>query len=1173
VPPTETSLDARRQRRVAELYATDQQVRDARPRPAVTAAMRAPGLPLARVIATIVEGYADRPALGERATELVTDPATGRTSVRLLPRFDTISYADLWARAGAIASEFHQDPQAPLRPGERVCVLGFTGADYTAIELACVRAGAVSVPLQAGASAELLTAILAETGPRVLATTVDLLPAAVECGLASASLRRLVVFDYQPEADEQRARFEAAGRRLAASGRIRLDSLGAVLARGAALPPVPPAGEPDGTRLATLVYTSGSSGTPKGAMYPERLVAMGWRAGFWPRMDDLPVISFNCLPMSHVSARGTLAGTLATGGTCYFTATSDLSTLFEDIALVRPTALRLVPRLCDMLLQRYHSERDRRPAGDQAAVDEEVRRELREHVLGGRLAWIGTGSAPLSAEMSAFVESVADLPVHDGYGSTETGRVLVDGKVARPPVQDYKLVDVPELGYFRTDSPYPRGELLVRTAAIISGYYQRPDLTAEMFDADGYYRTGDIMAETGPDELVYVDRRSNVLKLSQGEFVAVARLEALFATSPPVQQIFVYGSSERAFLLAVVVPTPEAAARASDTGLRAMVIDSLRQTARDAGLHSYEIPRDVLVETEPFSVDNGLLSEVRKLLRPQLRARYGDRLERLYTELAAREDDELGALRRAGRDQPVFDAAARAASALLGCAGNAVSPEAHFTDLGGDSLSALAFSTLLGEIFEVEVPVAVITSPATDLRRLVSHIETALRPGASRPTFATVHGSGATSVRSTDLTLDRFVDPGTLAAAGALPRPGGPARTVLLTGATGYLGRFLCLEWLERLAPRDGTLICLVRGDTADGARRRLTAAFDTGDPDLLQRFEGLAARHLRIVAGDVSEPCLGLAEPVWHQLADSVDLVVHPAALVNHLLPYEQLFGPNVVGTAELIRLALTGRVKRFTYVSTVGVIATQVSSSAEDADIRVVSPVRDPERGYAAGYATSKWAGEVLLREAHDLAGLPVAVFRSDLILAHSRYAGQVNVPDVLTRLLLSLITTGLAPRTFYPADGPGRGRAGAGFGGLPVDFLAAAVTALGEGTEAGYQTFNALSPDDVVSLDVLVDWLTDAGCPIVRIDDYGEWFTRFEAAVRALPEKRRKYSVLPLLPAFRSSGQAVGRAGYRTDRFRAAVHAAQAAEPGSAEGIPPLSAALVRKYVTDLRALDLI
>ena len=174
-----------------------------------------------------------------------------------------------------------------------------------------------------------------------------------------------------------------------------------------------------------------------------------------------------------------------------------------------------------------------------------------------------------------------------------------------------------------------------------------------MFDPDGYYRTGDVMAEIEPDRLAYVDRSKNVLKLSQGEFVAVAKLEAIFAGAPLVRQIFVYGNSERPNLLAVIVPTPEALQRfGADTGaLKAALSDSLRETAREAELQTYEVPADFLIETEPFTAANGLLSGVGKILRPRLKEHYGERLEQLYAELAAARVDELRALRENAADR------------------------------------------------------------------------------------------------------------------------------------------------------------------------------------------------------------------------------------------------------------------------------------------------------------------------------------------------------------------------------------------------------------------------------------------------------------------------------------------------------------------------------------------
>ncbi|MEU2092318.1 carboxylic acid reductase [Nocardia beijingensis] len=1159
----------RLERRISRLYAEYDDIRNATPRADVAAKIREPGLGLAQIVETVMVGYADRPALGRRATELRTDE-TGRTTATLLPRFDTITYGELWERVRAVAAAWHGDADTPLRAGDFVGILGFTSSDYTTLDLACVHLGLVAVPMQSSAPVAQLAAIVAETEPRVLAATPELLDAAVTCALSDSGPQRLVVFDYHPGDDDQRAAFDAARARLAeADSTVRIESLDEVLARGRSLPPAPLfAAEPGADPLALLIYTSGSTGTPKGAMYGQRLVARGWA-----NRPEVAAINFNYMPMSHVAGRGSLTGVLARGGTAYFAAESDMSTLFEDIALARPTELFLVPRVCDMVFQRFRSEVDRRdgPGVDRAALEAEVKTELREHFLGGRLVMAICGSAPVSAEMKSFVESVLDLELHDGYGSTEAGGVVViDERVQRPPVLDYKLADVPELGYFRTDKPHPRGELLLKSTTLISGYYKRPEITAEVFDSDGFYKTGDIVAELAPDRLVYVDRRNNVLKLSQGEFVAISRLESVYATSPQIRQIFVYGSSERAYLLAVVVPTEDVLAWGDAEKMKTALSESLRQLAKDAELQSYEIPREFLIEPEPFTTANGLLSGIGKLLRPKLKERYEPRLRQLYAELAAGQENELLELRRSADELPVLETVSRAAKAVLGCADSDLRPDAHFGDLGGDSLSALSLSNLLHEIFEIEVPVSVVISPANGLLEVAGYIEAERVSGTRGATYAAVHGAG-THVRAADLTLDKFLDARTIAEAPALPCSAAAARTVLLTGANGYLGRFLCLEWLRRMHDSAGTLVCLVRGSDAAAARKRLESAFDSGDPALVREFQELAAAHLEVIPGDIGEPNLGLDDRTWRRLADQVDLIVHPAALVNHVLPYRQLWGPNVVGTAELIRLALTTRLKPFTYLSTVAV-ATQIDPAvfAEDGDIREISAVRAVDDSYANGYGNSKWAGEVLLREANDLCGLPVAVFRSDMILADRRYAGQLNVPDIFTRLLLSLLLTGIAPFSFYRTDADGNRRR-AHYDGLPADFTAEAITTLGAATGTGFQSYDVLNPhDDGRSLDEFVDWLIDAGHRVERIADYDEWVTRFETALRALPEGQRQASVLPLLHAYRRPSPAVRGSALPAEKFRAAVRAAKI---GADHDIPQISRELIEKYVTDLRVRGLL
>jgi fatty acid CoA ligase FadD9 len=1169
-PMHQTLHEERTAGRINRLRAEDRQFRDSFPIETVTAAKRQPGLRISQVVRIVMEGYADRPALGQRARELVTDPASGRNTLRLLPRFDTMTYGELWARARALASDWHHHRQYPIKVGDFVCILGFASPDYATHILASIHLGAVIVPLQTSAPAAQHADIIAETQPHILAAGVDYLDAAVDAVLAGTAPQRLVVFDYDARDDDQHDRLDMARRRLAdADCRIVIETLDEVVNRARSLPAAPlyvPNANED--PLAWLFYTSGSTGTPKGAMLTERLVV-----GTWLNDIGKPTITLSFMPMSHMVGNGYLLMALANGGTSYCSPRSDLSTLFEDLSLTRPTMASLVPRVCELFHHHYLGEVDRRIAGgaDRDRVEDDVKREMRERILGGRLLSAGCGSASLAPETYAFMESMLGMHMPIGYSSTEIagGTVLVDWRVQRPPVIDYKLADVPELGYFNTDKPHPRGELLVKSNRFMGGYYKRPELTAAKLDEDGFYRTGDVMAEIGPDHLIYVDRCNNVLKLSQGEFVAISRLEALYSHSSSIRQIYLYGNSERAFLLAVVVPSEELVDQLGNDGkadvVKSVIRRSLQEIADKQRLNSYEIPRDFLLETVPFSLQNGLLSEIGKFQRPKLRDHYGERLEQMYAQLAQDQIEVLRSLKGGGADRPVLETVSRALQATLGVSLADVGPDIRFGDLGGDSLSALTFSILLKEIFGVEVPVGVIISPTGNVQHLSNYIEAARSSGAKRPSFATVHAADRVEVYSSDLKLDKFIDGKLLASAPTLARPGTAIRTVLLTGATGYLGRFQALAWLERVADTGGRLVCIARGADPAQARQRIESALDT-DPELIAHFRALAADRLEILPGDIGSPNLGLESNTWKRLAETVDLIVHPAAHVNHVLPYNQLFAANVAGTAELIRLAITTKLKRVNYVSTLGVNVFANHLVDEDSDIRHAIPACKIDDSYANGYGISKWASEVLLREAFDLCGLPIAVFRPGMILAHSRYAGQLNVPDMFTRLLFSLVVTGIAPATFYAQDA-GAGRPRARYDGLTVDFLADSITAIGVRVTDGFHSYNLSSPhDDAISLDHFVDWLIEAGCKIERIDRYDAWLSRFKTAMRALPEEQRQQSMLAILEPYSHPQTPGTKSLLAGEKFHAGLQA-------TGLDIPHLSSELIDKYVADLRHLHLL
>jgi fatty acid CoA ligase FadD9 len=194
----------------------------------------------------------------------------------------------------------------------------------------------------------------AETEPTVLAVAVNSLATAVDVVIGVWRPRRIAVIDHRPGDGEHEDAIAAASARLAkADPAVPVQALPDVLAvgRSASSRPRPDrADNADGERLALLVYTSGSSGTPKGAMYPERAWIQQWLAlaGL-----DMPCISLAFLPMSHTGGRASVYTALGAGGTVYFAATADLSSFLDDLALTRPTQLTFVPRIWQMLHSEY----------------------------------------------------------------------------------------------------------------------------------------------------------------------------------------------------------------------------------------------------------------------------------------------------------------------------------------------------------------------------------------------------------------------------------------------------------------------------------------------------------------------------------------------------------------------------------------------------------------------------------------------------------------------------------------------------------------------------------------------------------------------------------------------------------------------------------------------------
>ncbi len=1048
---------------------------DGLPDPEVTVRAQAPGLAYEQMIDVFLTGYAERPALAERSYTVRVDRVSGEVRREYLPEYRVISYRTLQQQVKALAMAWRNDAELSVGRGEFVCVVGFASVDYAVIDLALAYAKAIPVPLSGHHSASEFKEIFLKTQPVALAVSIAQLPNMVDLVVGHDSIKSLIVFDYDPEITAERRLVKEAARRLgAAVCKIPVLLLQELVSRGRAddfefLPAS--ATEPDDTAL--IIHTSGSTGQPKGACILGKALINTWRNVSGP----FPKVAMVLAPFHHMMGRDSMVTALNAGGTAYFTQNADLSTLFEDIPLVRPTGLVLFPRICEWIYQHLQN------------AEPSVARSF----LGDRLQSIVVASAPIARRVKKFIEETFRVPVHEGYSSTETssGGLAMNGFLNRNNVTEYRLRDVPELGYFSTDQPYPRGELCVKTCFGITQYFKNPEATAELFDEDGFSCTGDIVEERGPSQIAIIDRRKNVIKLAQGEFVAVGKLGQIFEENCPlVRQAFVHGDSSRAYLLAVVVIDQDALRQidpppATEAEMLALVRSDILRVARERELRNFEIPRDFIIAEEPFTQENGLLSSLGKPIRLAIRSRYQAALEALYEAHETHRQAELDALRNSQVSLSIEERLRVLLSSTLGVHCDEDAQSKSFRELGGDSLAAVQLSVHVAKEFGVSIDGSQILGP----RGTISEWARLIRAGQAAP----VTGNASGELNSNDFKLETFV-PKAPSFSGVGLRP---PHTVLLTGASGFLGGRVCLAWLERLAETGGKLICLVRPGAGESASERLEAR--------LARFANPYGKHLEVVAADISESSLGLDTSIYDRLAREVDVICHCAALVNHRLAYEHVFRPNVLGTAEVIRFALTHKRKSIDFVSSIGVTSLATKTAPEPGRLRL-------DDAYASGYFASKWACEHLLWSTHQTTGLPIRVVRPALILPDRQWIGEMNPDDILSRLIYSICITGLAPESFASGNFHA--------GGLPVDQLAEAIVALGDDASEGFHLLNlGGNAGDAFPLNAMLNCLESSGLPLKRIPNYEEWSRQIEQALSSLPANQKSQSMLDILEAYQT------------------------------------------------------
>ncbi|CAI2361326.1 unnamed protein product [Moneuplotes crassus] len=430
---------------------------------------------------------------------------------------------------------------------------------------------------------------------------------------------------------------------------------------------------PDTTDV--ICFTSGTTGRPKGGMISHKNYTANIRGGEDSQflLNETDVI-MSYLPLAHCYEKWLMALCLWRGVAIGYFNGNPL-TLVKDIQMLKPTILPAVPRVLTkiydtinlLMSQKEYIHKLYKVALKQKLL--KIKNEckfthllwdsviFKNHraIIGGRVRFMLTGSAPISPEILDALKCSFCSQIVEGYGQTETNAPCLivnpddneSGHIGGPlTCAKIKLEDIPDMEYFRTDKPYPRGEICVKGPVVFQGYYKADDKNQEAFDDKGWLHTGDV-AEIRPNGSVkLIDRKKNLFKLSQGEYISPEKLENVYNKSQFVAQIFVHGLSTMSYLVAVIVPDPDflkvwASKKGLDFDLNAIlesqdlkdeIQQDLDDRAKNANLNSLERIKKLHLTPEMFSVENGLLTPSMKLVRHHAKTTFKDKIQDMYNE-------------------------------------------------------------------------------------------------------------------------------------------------------------------------------------------------------------------------------------------------------------------------------------------------------------------------------------------------------------------------------------------------------------------------------------------------------------------------------------------------------------------------------------------------------------
>lgn len=537
-----------------------------------------------------------------------------------------------------------------VEPGDRVALLSENRMEWAIADLATLAAGAVSVPIYPTLPAGQVAHILADSGAKaIFAENGKQIAKAKEAGKDAPELASYITLE---KTTEEASVFTLAD----------LSKIGETAILGESYEARRDGVTPED--LMSLVYTSGTTGSPKGAMltHGNMAAALDGANQKFPQFTPPYDLFLSFLPLSHVFERVTYNLALTQGAqTCF---NDSIFKLMDNLAERQPTIMQCVPRVYESIHERVidglsklpekrqklthwalgvgSARAERINAGESVGpllilqhlvADKLVLSKVRAR-FGGKLKFFVSGGAPLNPRTADFFLAVG-IPILEGWGLTETTAAACANPASRVKVGTVgpSLVNVQV-------KAAADGELLVKGPTVMRGYWNNPTATAEVIDADGWFHTGDIGVIDAEGYVKITDRKKDILVLANGKNVAPQPIETLLKRSPLIAEIVLLGD-KAGTVSALVVPNFDALKAwaksqgreslkneelAGDSTARKFVKAEIDTLSKD--LADYEKIKRIALIDHAFSVDSGELTPTLKVKRKVVAEKYGSLLEK-----------------------------------------------------------------------------------------------------------------------------------------------------------------------------------------------------------------------------------------------------------------------------------------------------------------------------------------------------------------------------------------------------------------------------------------------------------------------------------------------------------------------------------------------------------------